>query len=160
MDYQNQILSLNRTFIIVLTISIVSTLVLIILLFFVRKLKFNPDIVINPHEQWNRMIQFISYVLLSILIIFSSIHTGKIMLDIPRVLSKEYIVDVCVITKHDSSGLENAVEYRGIGCTSYDDNSNNYNLIVTYAPIKIGEKYRVIYLPHSRLGVVIEKITE
>lgn len=158
MEYTNQISQLNRTYFVSLIIFIICTTVVFGAFFFVKKIKVDQGLFPSNFENWNVIVRWISYIGLSILFVAVLSYSIRLLLDLPNVLSRKYVVDVCVITKQDSSGSDYSMEDRGVGCTSENNENNHYNLQVTYTPMKLGEKYKVIYLPNSKFGVIIEKM--
>jgi len=159
MDYSSQIPQLNRAFFINFGFSLLCICMMIGFFFFIKKIKVNPEFFPNNYDKWNTIVRWISCIGLIVLLAFSIPMSVRFFLDIPNIRSNAYIVDVCEITKQDAGGADNAVQNRGVWCKNkLDVNIPEYHLLVSYTPLRQGEKYRVIYLQNSKYGVIIERM--
>ena len=76
--------------------------------------------------------------------------------DIPNVVSKNYIVTDGTAEGWDSAGQVH--ETRGFAFKT--DDGKNFKLVVTYPPVYQGDRFKVIYLPNTGFGAIIQKLED
>lgn len=82
---------------------------------------------------------------------------GNFIQDIPYVINNEYIITTGVSTGWDNSGEEDYIDQRTL-CINEFSTGENIEILVNYTPINQGDVYKVMYLPNTKFGVIIEKI--
>ena len=81
---------------------------------------------------------------------------GEVLLDLPCMISGELETAVGYVTAHDSAGREEVVESRGIVIET--ESGERIKLTTCDTPIHPDEYLEIAYLPHTHLGVIVERI--
>ncbi len=77
--------------------------------------------------------------------------------DFDNVQNNIYVEDVCVVIGPSSAGNSETLQDRSPLCKS-EINGDEFLFSTFYTPMLMGEKYRILYLPQTKIGRVIEKL--
>lgn len=92
------------------------------------------------------------FVAATVLVLYFSTYVYR---DIPHVVNSDYIITTGTALGNNSAGKE--PENRGFALMR-DDTHEVVRITVTYYPIYKGDWMEVIFLPHTHLGAVIQKL--
>jgi len=124
-------------------------------IFLLKRIFFRPKG--DGKIQINQMISiFLLIGLVFALFLFVSGFFGYLH-DFDNVQNNIYIEDVCVVIGPSSAGNSETLQDRSPLCES-EINGDEFLFSTFYTPMLVGEKYRVLYLPHTKIGRVIEKL--
>lgn len=154
-DYTSQISKIEAGFIFSLFSGIVVSLFCVFLVYIFLTRDLNSFSTLNFSESTQLVLRPIVTIILVLVAIFSIKSTYKYCRDIPNVLKRAYIEDTCTIVGQDAGGTATESRSVQVKCSKSGD---EFTFLTQYLPMKIGDVYRIIYLPNTKFGSVIEKI--
>ncbi len=121
------------------------------LFFFVVVLLFLIFILILSNASGTSKAENIVLVFLILILVWT---TKDKLFDIPNIITKNYTVEMMMATniKVEDEKINN----KNINFESND--GKTINLMLTTNDVKNGDKYLIMYLPNSKIGIIIEKV--
>ena len=112
-------------------------------------------LIVNKNSEKNRT--FANLLVVTVLLIALLILFLYILSDVPCLMSGQLISTTAVVVSQDSAGQETIAEVRGFRVK--DTSSGDViHILATYTPIRAGEIYEILYLPHTHIGAIIQKV--
>lgn len=105
------------------------------------------------------IIDFTGIFAFAVIIIIALHGLPDIIADIPYAINKEFSVTKGIVVGQNAAGLDDVSESRGFELKVLES-GEIINLYVVYTPIRTGEIYEVIYLPHTKAGAIVKKIED
>lgn len=141
-------------------------LVLIVTLYFIIRI-FNKKTLLNPENaitskrnfviKYNKKLDLIARICMIIYILYV-IPFGifPAILDIQYIINEKYITINCKTISNDNIGdMKKIREIKVVDI----DNGNKLFLKLNYTPIEENQNYIINYLPHLKIGKIIEKVS-
>jgi len=112
--------------------------------------------VFKLYQKSKSNIMLIGFTVCIVIVIVISYFAQSFFRDIPFVVNKNYIITIGIAQGWDTAGQE--PETRGFAFKR--DNGEIIDITVTYTPIHQGDRFEVIYLPHTKFGAIVRKIED
>ena len=103
------------------------------------------------------IIAFIFVIIAVAALLFMLILASWVVADIPYAINRNFSVSRGVVVSQHASGSDDHYEDRVFGIKDLET-GETVTLYVNYTPIRRGEIYEVIYLPHTKRGAIVRKI--
>ncbi len=158
MNYSDQLSKMSQLYFASLQGVLIIPIVCVIAIVFLSRTKIQNVFTSNVnYEKMNSIVHIVLYSFFLIIILVNVLSSSNVLADIPNVVRKEYVLDECVVISPSSAGPEDVIEIRGVVIKSVVSDEE-FSFTAYYYPIRIGDRFKVIYYPHSKIGAIIEKV--
>lgn len=103
------------------------------------------------------LIDFGGVIVFAIILMAFLISFSKIVMDLPYMLKQDFSSVTGVVVGQNASGRDDVYEDRGFELQDLKT-GEILTLQVNYTPIRKGEYYEVLYLPHTKIGTIVRKL--